>query len=69
MNRQQNVDKHAKIAMAIITGIIIFLFIIAITGCKHNPSIELETLPYTQQDSVMDEVWDQGFCGGDSINE
>ena len=30
MNRQQEVDKHAKIAMAIISGIIIFLLAIAI---------------------------------------
>ena len=30
MNRQQDVDKHAKIAMAIISGIIIFLFAIAL---------------------------------------
>ena len=30
MNRQQDVDKHAKIAMVIISGIIIFLFAIAI---------------------------------------
>ena len=29
MNRQQEVDKHAKIAMAIISAIIIFLFVIA----------------------------------------
>ena len=30
MNRQQDVDKHAKIAMMIISGIIIFLFTIAL---------------------------------------
>ena len=30
MNRQQDVDKHAKVAMAIISGIIIFLFAIAL---------------------------------------
>ena len=30
MNRQQDVDKHAKIAMIIISGIIIFLFTIAL---------------------------------------
>ena len=30
MNRQQEVDKHAKIAMIIISSIIIFLFIIAL---------------------------------------
>jgi len=41
MNRQQDVDKHAKIAMAIISGIIIFLFIIAISGC-HNHTHQYE---------------------------
>ena len=30
MNKQQDVDKHAKIAMIIISGIIIFLFAIAV---------------------------------------
>ena len=30
MNRQQDVDKHAKTAMIIISGIIIFLFVIAL---------------------------------------
>ena len=30
MNRQQDVDKHAKIAMIIISGIIIFLLAIAV---------------------------------------
>ena len=30
MNRQQDVDKHAKVARAIISGIIIFLFAIAL---------------------------------------
>jgi len=36
MDRRQEVDKHAKIAMAIISGIIIFLFIIALSGCHNN---------------------------------
>jgi hypothetical protein len=36
MNRQQDIDKHAKIAMAIISGIIIFLFIIAVMGCNNH---------------------------------
>ena len=30
MNRHPDIDKHAKIGMAIISGIIIFLFAIAI---------------------------------------
>ena len=30
MNRQQEVNKHAKIAMIIISSIIIFLFIVAL---------------------------------------
>ena len=30
MNRQQETDKHARIAMIIISGIIIFLFAIAL---------------------------------------
>tara|TARA_B100001113_G_scaffold299617_1_gene258038 strand:- start:676 stop:1065 length:390 start_codon:yes stop_codon:yes gene_type:complete len=35
MNKQQKTDKYAKIAMAIISGIIVFLFIIAISGCSN----------------------------------
>ena len=34
MNRQQETDKHARIAMMIISGIIIFLFVIALSGCS-----------------------------------
>ena len=36
MNRQQEVNKHAKIAMVIISGIIIFLFIVALMGCNSH---------------------------------
>jgi len=42
MNKQQEVDKHAKIAMVIISGIIIFLFIIALSGCKFNEEPQWE---------------------------
>ena len=44
MNRQQEVDKHAKIAMIIISSIIIFLFIIALSGCKENQQLETDTI-------------------------
>ena len=36
MNRQQETDKHARIAMIIISSIIIFLFVIALSGCHNN---------------------------------
>ena len=36
MNRQQETDKHARIAMIIISSIIIFLFVITLSGCHNN---------------------------------
>ena len=40
MNNQQDVDKHAKIAMVIISGIIIFLFVIATMVCNNSNTHE-----------------------------
>ena len=40
MNRQQETDKHARIAMIIISSIIIFLFVIALSGCHNNCTYE-----------------------------
>ena len=68
MNRQQDVDKHAKIAMLIISGIIIFLFAIALSGCYNECAHKdvyipgdtaihkTENILYWEWDSVMDSV-------------
>ena len=52
MNRQQETDKHARIAMVIISGLIIFLFMIALSGgC------------YAQQDTISND----NLCLLDSV--
>ena len=64
MNKQE-VDKHAKIAMIIISSIIIFLFIIAISGCSVTHTNISPT------DNVMDSIveWDCGvYEEADSID-
>ena len=39
MNDKERVDKHAKVAMLIISSIIILLFAIALSGCKFNEEV------------------------------
>ena len=53
MNNQQDVDKHAKIAMVIISGIIIFLFVIAPMGCNNSNTHEDVYVP---SDTIIQET-------------
>ena len=48
---EQEVNKHAKIAMTIISGIIIFLFIIAIMGCNNHTVAHKDT--YVPRDTII----------------
>ena len=43
MNRQQQVDKHAKVLMLVVSVFIIMLLIIALSGCNRHKDTETET--------------------------
>ena len=65
---EQEVNKHAKIAMAIISGIIIFLFIVALSGCynecthkdiyipRDTTTHKTQNMIYWEWESIMDSV-------------
>tara|TARA_R110002020_G_scaffold17760_13_gene62006 strand:+ start:1265 stop:1495 length:231 start_codon:yes stop_codon:yes gene_type:complete len=61
MNRQQDVDKHAKIAMLIISSIIIFLFIIALSGCINKNVNDSHIGEPWPEDSMTDSVYIEYF--------